>query len=51
VKKVDIDKLPGYPWAGHREILSKQKKENKIIEAEKALRYFGKRRRKQWQDV
>lgn len=44
-KKVDINKLPGYPWTSHKEIIHQQKKEDKIIEAEEVLGYFGKRRK------
>ena len=44
-KKVDINKLAGYPWTSHKEIIHKQKKEDKIIEAEEVLGYFGKRRK------
>ena len=45
VKKVEINKLPGYKWTSHKEMINKQKKEDKLIEAEEVLGYFGKRRK------
>ena len=45
VKKIEIEALNNYKWTGHKELVGKQRREDKIVECEEVLSFFSKRKK------